>query len=84
MINHHDITQKQELKFGNSVWTKGWWTAVYGTILSIAYWALVLFGFQSYITRRLFEALVGYYQKTTPEEWYDDIKRIVGVQLASQ
>jgi hypothetical protein len=42
----------------------------------VAYWALVLFGFQSYLTRRLFEALIGYYQKSTHEEWYEDIKRI--------
>jgi hypothetical protein len=78
MINHHDMGQYQKLKWGNSVWTKGLWTAIYGTILSIAYWALILFRFNSYITRRLFEALAGYYQKTTHEEWHDDVKRIAG------
>ena len=66
MINHHD--KGLELTWGNSVWTKGWWGIVYGTTLSVAYWALVLFGFQSYLTRRLFEALIGYYQKSTHED----------------
>lgn len=32
--------------------------------ITVAYWALVLFGFQSYLSRRLFEGLIGYYQGT--------------------
>jgi hypothetical protein len=60
----------------NSIWTKGYWDMIYGIILSVAYWALVLFGFQSYLSRRLFEGLIGYYQKSTHEEWYEDIKKI--------
>jgi hypothetical protein len=51
---------------------------IYGIILSVAYWALVLFGFQSYLSRRLFEGLIGYYQKSTHEEWYEDIEKIAG------
>jgi hypothetical protein len=43
-----------------------------GIVLSAAYWALVLFGFQSYITRRLFEGLMGYYVK----DMHEDITRI--------
>ncbi len=64
------------------VWTKSHWTMIYlliyRIILSVAYWALVLFGFQSYLTRQLFEGLIGYYQKSAHEEWYDDIKKIAG------
>jgi hypothetical protein len=36
MINHHDTGLNQELTLGNSVWTKGWWSFVYGSILSVA------------------------------------------------
>jgi len=77
MINHHvilnedenkDLKDDLELDFGNSFWTKGSWTAVEGIVLSIAYWALVLFGFQSYIARRLFEGLMEYYVKNINED----------------
>ncbi|CAN5238542.1 hypothetical protein BH18THE2_BH18THE2_41870 [soil metagenome] len=56
MINHHvilnedenkDLKDDLELDFGNSFWTKGSWTTAEGIVLSVAYWALVLFGFQS-------------------------------------
>ena len=48
-----------------------------GIVLSIAYWALVLFGMQSYVTRRLFEGVMGNYLKRMNEEWYyNDIKEI--------
>jgi hypothetical protein len=48
-----------------------------GVVLSIAYWALVLFGMQSYVTRRLFEGVMGDYMKKMNEEWYyNDIKDI--------
>jgi hypothetical protein len=77
MINHHGILNsvidnKEQLDLGSSFWNKGSWTLAEGTILSIAYWALVLFGFQSYISRRLFEGLIGYYVK----DMYEDITKI--------
>jgi hypothetical protein len=77
MINHHSILnslddKEEHLGLGNSFWNKGSWTFAEGTILSIAYWALVLFGLQSYISRRLFEGLIGYYVK----DMYEDITRI--------
>jgi hypothetical protein len=73
MINHHvilsvDIDKKEQLDLGNSFWNKGSWTFAEGTILSIVYWALVIFGFHSYISRRLFEDLMGYYVKDTYED----------------
>jgi hypothetical protein len=70
MINHPPDAENVELNlnFGNSFWTKGSWTMVEGIVLSAAYWALVLFGFQSYISRRLFEGLMGYYVKTMHED----------------
>src|SRR5215204_1380134 len=46
-------------------------------VLSIAYWALVLFGIQSYVSRRLFEGMTGNYLKKSNQEWYfNDIKEI--------
>jgi hypothetical protein len=77
MINHHvilndgenrDLKDDLELDFGNSFWTKGSWTTAEEIVLSVAYWALVLFGFQSYIARRLFEGLMGYYVKNINED----------------
>jgi hypothetical protein len=48
-----------------------------GAVLSIAYWALVLFGIQSYVSRRLFEGMTGNYLKKSNQEWYfNDIKEI--------
>jgi hypothetical protein len=79
MINHDDTAHKVNLglKLQNGFLGKGLWAIAEGTILSIAYWALVLFGFQSYITRRMFEGLMGYYVNNMYPEWYDeDIKNI--------
>jgi hypothetical protein len=57
--------------FGNAFFlNKGSWTFAEGIVLSVAYWALVLFGFQSYVTRRLFEGLMGYCTKNTDPEWH--------------
>jgi hypothetical protein len=48
-----------------------------GIVLSIAYWALVLFGIQSYVSRRLFEGVTGNYLKKSNQEWYfNGIKEI--------
>jgi hypothetical protein len=48
-----------------------------GIILSIAYWALVLFGIQTYVSRRLFEGVMGDYLKKMNEEgYYNGIKEI--------
>ena len=54
----------------NALWTQPQWVQSTGIVLSIAYWALVLFGIQSYVTRRLFEGLMGNYLKRMNEEWY--------------
>jgi hypothetical protein len=84
MINHHvilnspDVRKTEQLRFdlANGFWNKGSWTAAEGIVLSIVYWALILFGFQSYVSRRLFEGLIGYYLKSMDESWYEDIVRI--------
>jgi predicted permease len=84
MINHHvilnspDIGKAEPLRFDlvNSFWNKGSWTAAEGIILSVAYWALILFGFLSYVSRRLFEGLIGYYLRSMNEPWHEDIERI--------
>ena len=54
----------------NALWTQPQWVQSTGIVLSIAYWALVLFGIQSYVTRRLFEGLMGNYLKRMNGEWY--------------
>jgi hypothetical protein len=83
VINHHvmisstDRNEREELVFGNAFLNKGSWTSAEGIVLSVAYWALVLFGFQSYVARRLFEGLIGYYMKNTYPEWHkSDIIKI--------
>ena len=73
--DHSDETQDLFLK--KALWTKLEWVRTAGIVLSIAYWALVLFGIQSYVTRRLYEGIIGDYQKKINEEWFDnDIREI--------
>jgi hypothetical protein len=70
------MTEK-DMFWKNALWTQSLWIRVAGIILSIAYWALVLFGIQSYVTRRLYEGIIGDYQKKLNEEWFDnDIREI--------
>jgi hypothetical protein len=48
-----------------------------GAVLSIVYWALVLFGIQSYVGCRIFEGLVGnYLKKKNQEKYFNDIGEI--------
>jgi hypothetical protein len=73
---HADLKPGDELT-KRALWTQPIWIQVTGIVLSIAYWLLILFGIQSYLTRRLFEGVVGYYQKKMNEElYYNDIKGI--------
>src|SRR5215208_3761513 len=61
----------------NPLWMQRPSIIMIGIILSIAYWALVLFGIQSYVSRRLFEGTMGNYLKRMNEEgYYNDIKEI--------
>jgi hypothetical protein len=79
MINHGDMANKQSLNldWGKGILVKGSWAIAEVTVLSIAYWALVLFGFQSYISRHMFEGLMGYHMRSIYPEWYDqDITKI--------
>jgi hypothetical protein len=46
-----------------------------GIVLSIAYWALVLFGIQSYVSRRLFEGVTGNYLKKSNQGGISTILR---------
>lgn len=72
-----DTHKNMDEFFENALWTQSLRIRTVGVVLSIAYWALVLFGVQSYITRRLFEGIMGNNQKKMNEEWfYDDIKEI--------
>jgi hypothetical protein len=72
-INDHGNENQADPFFKNALWTKSSWIRTAGIILSIAYWALVLFGAQSYVTRRMFEALMGDYLRNTHNDWYTDI-----------
>jgi hypothetical protein len=70
--DHHDQDMSK-----NALWLQKPSIKAIGVVLSIAYWALVLFGMQSYVTRRLFEGVMGDYMKKMNEEWYyNDIKDI--------
>jgi hypothetical protein len=61
----------------NALWIQKPSIIAIGVVLSIAYWALVLFGIQSYVSRRLFEGMTGNYLKKSYQEWYfNDIKEI--------
>jgi hypothetical protein len=43
----------------------------------MTYWALVHFGIQTYISRRLFEGVMGnYLKKMNEEKYYNDIKEV--------
>jgi hypothetical protein len=61
----------------NPLWMQRPSIIMIGIILSIAYWALVLFGIQTYVSRRLFEGVMGDYLKKMNEEgYYNGIKEI--------
>lgn len=75
-INNHSTENQGDPFLKNALWTKSLWIQIAGIILSIAYWALVLFGAQSYVTRRIFETLMGDYIKNTHSNWYTDIMLI--------
>jgi hypothetical protein len=61
----------------NALWMQTPGVLMIGIVLSIAYWALVLFGIQTYVSRRLYEGIMGDYLKKMNEEWYyNGIKEI--------
>src|SRR5918994_2866647 len=63
----------------NALWTQSESIKFIGIVLSVAYWALVLFGMQTYFTRRLFEGILGkYLQKINGggEEWLNNDREI--------
>jgi protein-S-isoprenylcysteine O-methyltransferase Ste14 len=49
-INPHNDIKTQDPLLKNALWTKSGWIRTAGIVLSIAYWALILFGIQSYVT----------------------------------
>lgn len=76
-LDTHNNMKPQDIFWKNALWTQPQWIWLTGIVLSIAYWALVLFGIQSYVTRRLFEGVTGdYLKKMNEEEYYNDIKEI--------
>jgi hypothetical protein len=74
------LDSHNSLKSGDEFTKKALWTQpvriqTVTIVLSTAYWALILFGVQSYLARRLFEGIVGRYRKKMNEEsYYDDIR----------
>jgi len=75
--NYDDDKEAQDIFGKTALWTHSLSIKIIGIVLSIAYWALVLFGIQSYVTRRLFEGLTGDYLKKMNKEWYyNNIKDI--------
>jgi hypothetical protein len=76
-IDDYDDKEAQEIFGKTALWTHLLSIQIIGIVLSIAYWALVLFGIQTYVSRRLFEGVMGDYLKRMNEEWYyNDIKEI--------
>jgi hypothetical protein len=74
-VSIHDHDNEDFWK--NVLWMQHPSILIIGIVLSIAYWALVLFGIQSYVSRRLFEGTMGNYLKRMNEErYYNDIKEI--------
>jgi hypothetical protein len=74
--SHNGLKSGDELT-KKALWTQPVWIHTVAIVLSIAFWALVLFGIQSYLARRLFEGIVGRYRKRMNEEsYYDDIRAI--------
>jgi hypothetical protein len=74
--SHNGLKSGDELT-KKALWTQPVWIQMVAIVLSIAYWALVLFGIQSYLARRLFEGIVGRYRKKmNKESYYDDIRAI--------
>ena len=72
-INDH---QKPEF-LNNALWMQSQNIIVIGGVLSAAYWALILFGIQTYVSRRLFEGVMGdYLKKMNEEHYFNDIKEI--------
>jgi hypothetical protein len=73
IINPHN----NEDFWKNALWMQKPSIKAIGVVLSIAYWALILFGIHSYVIRRLFEGIVGKYHKKMNIEWLNgDIKEI--------
>jgi hypothetical protein len=76
-LDTHNVERVHDPFWSNALWTQPQWLRIVGIVLSIAYCALVLFGIQSYTTRRLYEGIMGEYQKKMNEEWFDnDIREI--------
>jgi hypothetical protein len=76
-LETHKNMTAEDMFWKNALWTQPQWIRIIGIVLSIAYWVLVLFGIQSYVTRRLFEGIMGNYQtKTKEEQFRNDIKEI--------
>jgi hypothetical protein len=77
MINPYDDKEAEDMFGKNALWMQPLWIWSTGIVLSIAYWALVLFGIQIYISRRLFEGVMGnYLKKMNEEKYYNDIKEV--------
>jgi hypothetical protein len=77
MINPCDDKEAEDMLGKNALWMQPIWVWNTGIVLSIAYWALVLFGIQIYISRRLFEGVMGnYLKKMNEEKYYNDIKEV--------
>jgi hypothetical protein len=76
-LDTHKNMAAEGVFWKNALWMQPVSIVMIGIVLSIAYWALVLFGIQSYVSRRLFEGTMGNYLKRMNEErYYNDIKEI--------
>ena len=73
-LDTHKCMTTEDIFWKNALLTQPQWIWLTDTVLSIAYWALVLFGIQSYVGRHIFEGLMGdYLRKKNEEEYFNDI-----------
>jgi hypothetical protein len=76
-IDGYDDKEAQDILAKTALWEHPLSIKMIGIVLLIAYWALVLFGIQTYVTRRLFECVMGdYLRKMNEEQYYNDIREI--------
>lgn len=75
-LDTHKNMTAEDVFWKNALWTQSKWIWFTGLFVSVAYWVLVLFGIQTYVSR-LYEGIMGDYQKKLNEEWYyNDIEEI--------
>ena len=59
ILDSHNVLKSGDELTKKALWTQPVRIQTVTIVLSTAYWALILFGIQSYLARRLYEGIVG-------------------------